>query len=140
VKYILDTCVISELVAKRPNPGVVAWIDSVDADDVYLSVITIGEITKGVEKLPASRRKENLRSWLKDELLVRFQDRLVDLDVEALRIWGKLNARLGAEGQKMPAVDSLIAASALTGDFTLVTHNDADFSSSGVRLLDPWIN
>jgi tRNA(fMet)-specific endonuclease VapC len=138
MKYLLDTCVISELVAKQPNSNVLEWIDSVDSDGVYLSVITIGEITKGIEKLPTSRRKQELIDWLENELLIRFQENLVELDVNILTQWGKLNARLETKGKTMPAIDSLIAASALDRELVLVTRNMSDFEGTGVEILNPW--
>jgi toxin FitB len=138
VSFLLDTCVLSELVAKRPEPRVVRWIDSVDPDRVHLSVITIGEIRKGIEKLRDPKRKQDLEAWLQDELLIRFRDRLAVLDVGTLLEWGTLMGRLEAQGSTMPAVDSLIAATALHRHLVLVTRNEADFSRSGVQLLNPW--
>ena len=138
MKYLLDTCVISELVAKQPNPRVLEWIDSVDPDGIYLSVITIGEITKGIEKLPNSKRKQELSDWLENELLIRFQENLIQLDVNILIQWGKLNARMETRGQSMPAIDSLIAATAQEHNFILVTRNEADFAGTEIEILNPW--
>jgi tRNA(fMet)-specific endonuclease VapC len=138
MKYLLDTCVISELVAKKPNPRVLEWIDSIDADGVYISVITVGEITKGIEKLPNTKRKKELIDWLENELLIRFQDNLIELDVNILIQWGKLNARLEISGQRAPAIDSLIAATALEHELILVTRNESDFVETGVEILNPW--
>jgi len=76
MKYLLDTCVISELVAKNPNPGVIEWIDSIDSNICYLSFIPVGEIRKGIEKLPDSKRKATLRAWLSDQLPARFAGRI----------------------------------------------------------------
>jgi tRNA(fMet)-specific endonuclease VapC len=138
MKYLLDTCVISELVAKHPNPQVVDFVDALDSDGVYLSVITIGEIAKGVEKLPKSKRKQDLHSWLKEDLLVRFRGRIIPLDTEALMQWGVLVARLESTGITLPAIDSLIAATTLTHKLTLVTRNVDDFSSTGIEIVNPW--
>ena len=138
MRYLLDTCVISELVAKRPAEHVVEWVDALDPDAVYLSVITIGEIQKGIERLPISRRRAQLEAWLADELLGRFSGRVVPLDEEVLRTWGRLTASLEARGITLPAIDTLLAASALQGDFILVTRNEADFAATGVRLHNPW--
>jgi len=138
MKYLLDTCVISELVAKQPNSKVLEWIDSVDPDGVYLSVITIGEITKGIEKLPNSKRKQELSDWLENELLIRFQQNLIELNVNILVQWGKLNERLETKGKTMPAIDSLIAASALDRGLILVTRNVSDFEGTGVEIFNPW--
>lgn len=138
MKYLLDTCVVSELVAKQPNPRVLEWIDSIDQDGVYLSVITIGELTKGIEKLPSSKRKQELSDWMENELLVRFQDKTVALGVDILVYWGNLFARLEAKGRILPVMDSLIAASALEKGFVLVTRNEADFDGTGVEIVNPW--
>ncbi|MDD2922855.1 MAG: type II toxin-antitoxin system VapC family toxin [Anaerolineales bacterium] len=138
MKYLLDTCVISELVTKHPNPQVVDFVDALDSDDVYLSVITIGEIVKGVEKLPKSKRKQELHSWLKEDLLVRFDGRIIPLDTEVLMQWGVLVGRLESTGVTLPAIDSLIAATTLTHKLTLVTRNVDDFSGTGIEIVNPW--
>jgi toxin FitB len=138
VKALLDTCVISELVSKQPDQKVVASIDSLDPEDVYLSVITIGEIVKGIEKLPRSRRKTDLQIWLKDDLLVRFEGNIIALDTEALVKWGVLIAHLEEAGRVMPAIDSLIAATALAKKMTLFTRNVNDFDGAGIEIVNPW--
>lgn len=138
MKYLLDTCVISELVSKQPNARVLEWIDTIDADGVYISVITVGEIIKGIEKLPNSKRRQELSDWLENELLIRFQDNLIELDVNILIRWGKLNARLEISGKRAPAIDSLIAATALEHELILVTRNETDFAGTGVEILNPW--
>ncbi|MDP1624141.1 MAG: type II toxin-antitoxin system VapC family toxin [bacterium] len=138
MKYLLDTCVITELVSKHPNPKVVDLVDSLGSDDVYLSVITIGEIAKGIEKLPKSKRKQELHSWLKEDLLVRFDGRITPLDTEILVEWGILIARLESTGITLPAIDSLVAATTLTDKLTLVTRNVDDFSGTGIEIVNPW--
>ena len=84
MKYLVDTNVISELIARQPNPKVVAWIDQLDPGIVYVSVISIGEIRKGIEKLRASKRKEAIKDWLDTDLLIRFQGRIVEISVETM--------------------------------------------------------
>lgn len=138
MKYLLETCVISELVARQPHPGVVEFVDALDPEDVYLSVITIGEITKGIEKLPRSKRKQELLTWLKEDLLVRFDGKLLALDTDVLVAWGTLTARLEASGRIIPAMDSLIAATVLAQQATLVTRNVDDFAGTGVEIVNPW--
>jgi tRNA(fMet)-specific endonuclease VapC len=138
VKYLLDTCVISELVSKKPNSKVVEFVDTLDNDDVYLSVITIGEITKGIEKLPRSKRKQELHIWLKEDLLVRFSGKIIPIDNDVITEWGSLTARLELVGKLIPAIDSLIAATALTYTLALVTRNVNDFEGSGVEIVNPW--
>jgi predicted nucleic acid-binding protein len=138
VKYLLDTCVLSEMVIKQPSAKVVDFIDSLDPDDVTLSVITIGEIVKGIEKLPKSRRKQELHAWLKEDLLARFQGKIIPIDEEVIAAWGILTARAEVAGRAMPAIDSLIAATAQANELTLVTRNVDDFNVSGVEIVNPW--
>ncbi len=139
MKALLDTCVISEFIAKQPNPKVVEFLDALDADDAYLSVITIGEIIKGIEKLPASRRKTELRDWLQDDLLARFQGKILPLNTDVIVEWGMLVARTELTGKAMPAVESLIAATAIANKMTLVTRNVSDFEAAGIEVVNPWI-
>jgi predicted nucleic acid-binding protein len=94
VRYLLDTNVVSELIAREPNPRVVRWVDDLDPHGVYLSVVTVGELQKGIEKLPDSRRKTDLRGWLEGDLLVRFDGRMLVLDVGAMLAWGAMMGRL----------------------------------------------
>lgn len=138
MKALLDTCVISELIVKQPNPKVVEFIDSLDPEDVYLSVITIGEIVKGIKKLPKSRRKTDLHTWLNDDLLIRFEGNILALDTDILIEWGALTARLETTGKTMPAIDSLIAATARAKKMTLVTRNVSDFEGADVEIANPW--
>ena len=136
--YLLDTNVISELIAKQPDADVVDWIDQLDPNTVYLSVITIGEIRKGIAKLPASKRRENLERWLFEDLLVRFHDHILPLDGNVLLAWGQLTGELAAKGINLPAIDSLIAATVLHYRYTLVTRNEADFQHTGITVVNPW--
>lgn len=138
MRYLLDTCVISELVAKQPNQRVIDWIDSVDAGTVYLSVITIGEIRKGIEKLPDSKRKSMLQEWLDDELLVRFSGRILPIDLGVILVWGRMMGRLELSGKRMAAIDSLLGAIALHGNLRLVTRNEHDFHHAGIQIVNPW--
>jgi predicted nucleic acid-binding protein len=138
MSFLLDTCVISELVSKRPDPGVVQWIDDVGEEKIYLSAITIGEIKKGIEKLPNSKRKSALTEWLDDDLLTRFRNKILPIDVGAMLVWGELTAKLEAQGRKMPAMDSLIAAIALYGSLSLVTRNEDDFKQVDIPITNPW--
>ena len=138
MNYLLDTTVISELRARAPNQKVIDWLDSLAPETVYLSVITIGELRKGIEKLAPSRRKEELTLWLETDLLLRFAEHVVDITQAVMLVWGELTGRLEREGKPIPAIDSLIAASVLEGNYTLVTRNEDDFRSTGVSLINPW--
>ena len=138
MRYLLDTCVIWELVSRQPHPGVVDWIDGIDEERLFLSVISIGEINKGIQKLPDSRRKDKLIGWLGDDLLIRFRDRILPIDIQTMLTWGELAASLDKQGRPMPAIDSLIAAITLQGGLTLVTRNEDDFKHAGLAVLNPW--
>jgi predicted nucleic acid-binding protein len=136
--FLLDTCVISELVAKQSNLHVVQWVDSIDEDKLFLSAITIGEIKRGIEKLADSSRKSALAEWLEGDLLIRFTDRILPIDIPVMLVWGQLTADLEKQGRRMPAIDSLIAATCLQGRLDLVTRNEGDFAHSGVTVINPW--
>jgi toxin FitB len=138
MNYLLDTNVISELIARVPNQKVIDWIDSLAPETVYLSVITIGELRKGIEKLAPSRRKDELTVWLESDLLLRFVEKVVNITVDVILVWGELTGRLEREGKPIAAIDSLIAASVLEGHYTLVTRNETDFQFTGVPLVNPW--
>ena len=138
MKYLLDTCVISELVAKQPSEKVIDWIDNIEQESVYLSVITIGEICKGIDKLPESKRKVNLQQWLNNELLIRFRGKIMVVDINVMLVWGELTGRLEKEGKRMPAIDSLIAAIAIHNNCSLVTRNEDDFKNVALSIINPW--
>ena len=134
MNYLLDTCVISELTSKHPEQKVVEWIDQVSDERLFLSVITVGEIQRGIAKLPESRRRQELERWLKESLFLRFHDRILPLTMEVMLSWGTLTA----QGRTRPAIDSMIAAVALHYDLCLVTRNVKDFDGIDVKLWNPW--
>ncbi len=138
MSYLLDTCVISEFTRRQPDGRVIDWLDGVDEERLFLSVVTVGEIQHGVERLAYSKRKNELVSWLNDQLIDRFRGRILDLDVSTLLLWGTITAQMEASGQPMSVMDSLIAASALHHNLILVTRNVTDFMPCGVQLLNPW--
>ena len=139
MRYILDTNVISELVARQPNSRVIRWIDGLEPSGVFLSVVTIGEIRKGIEKLPDSDRKELLLDWLEEELLTRFSGRILTLDVDVMLKWGTLAAKMERKGKPLPAMDSLIAATALHHHCHVATRNEDDFKGTGLSTVNPWV-
>jgi toxin FitB len=138
VNYILDTNVISELVAAQPSPKVIRWLETIDPDKIFLSAITIGELKKGIEKLPKSKKKDRLNQWLHDDLLARFQGHILPIDENTMLCWGALNAQLEAVGHPIPVMDGLLAASALQHHYTFVTRNADHFQETGVMLVNPW--
>lgn len=138
MNYILDTCVISELCKQRPRAKVVKWINSQQEERLYLTAITIGEIQKGIFKLPDSPKKATLQHWLDNELITRFERRILCFGIEESRMWGKIQAIAEKRGQKMPTLDGWIAAIALAHNMKVVTRNVGDMAASGVSLINPW--
>lgn len=137
--YLLDTCVFSELVARQPNESVTEWFKVARPTQLYVSAITIGEIKRGIEKLPdGARRRQTLSEWLEEDLLLRFQGRILQLDVPVMLEWGRLVAGLEHQGRKLPALDSLMATQALYHRHNLVTRNVKDFQDTGVQTFNPW--
>ncbi|MBU4444322.1 type II toxin-antitoxin system VapC family toxin [bacterium] len=138
MNYLLDTCVISELVKFEPDKQVAEWINSVEEGRLYLSVVTIGELEKGISKLNPSKQKDKITEWLHDDLIFRFNERILNPDIHTFIEWGRLNATLENQGTKMPSIDSLIAATAIQYNLCLVTRNDRDFQNYNIQILNPW--
>ena len=136
--YLLDTDVVSEWARPQPNPGVVRWLADVDEDRVYISVLTFGELRRGVDRLTPGRRRHRLDTWLSEELADRFVDRVLPVDQDVADVWGRLLAHSESAGRPVGAVDGLIAATAEHHGLEVVTRNVRDFESTGVRLLNPW--
>jgi predicted nucleic acid-binding protein len=138
MNYLLDTCVLSEFTRRQPNQSVIDWLDSIEEEKLFISVITVGEIQRGIERLPDSHRKTELLVWMNNGLLQRFAARMVVIDTPTMFMWGSLTARMEAAGQPMAVMDSLIAASAMQNNLILATRNVADFLLSGVQVINPW--
>ena len=139
MKYLLDTCVISELVKPSPNPMVLEWLNDIPSERLFLSVITIGEIRKGLTKLPDSKRKDRLTEWL-NTLLENYQDRIYTIDLTVAENWGVMQGKAEKSGMPMSSMDSLIAAIAYTHNLVLVTRNINDFKTSNLPISNPWKN
>ena len=139
MSYLLDTNVLSELRRKQPDPHVVAWFAQRATQSLFLSVLTLGEIRKGIERLDASHthaaRRHSLNDWLEQDLPTFFLGRLLAVDAGVADRWGRLQA---LAGRPLPAIDSLLAATALQHQLTLVTRNVKDFADMGVGLINPW--
>jgi len=138
MNYLLDTCVISELIKKQPSPNVVEWIADIDEANLFISVLTIGEIHKGIEKLPTSKKKDKLHKWVNIDLKERFNNKIIDIDLHTATTWGKVQAKSEVLGQALPAIDGLIASTGIAHDLIVVTRNIKDMEVSGVSLLNPW--
>lgn len=135
MSYLIDTNIISELRRKDANPGVISWFAERPATTLYLSVLTLGEIRKGIEALPSGKRKLALRDWLEVDLPAFFTGRILRVDEAVVDRWGRLLARIK---RTAPAIDSLIAATALQHGLTLVTRNTADFKFPELDVINPW--
>ena len=139
MNYILDTNVISELVAAQPSSKVMRWISELDPNQIYLSVIAIGELKKGIENCLIPERRDLLDQWLQEDLFVRFEDHILPIDIETMLLWGSMNAQLEAIGRPITAIDALLAATAKQHQYTLVTRNTSHFENTGIFLINPWM-
>lgn len=137
MKNLLDTCVIAEYQKPAPEEKVIQWLDAQIEESLFLSVLSVGEIEKGIVRLPLSRRKTDLENFL-EVLLSRFDRRIVPLDTTILRRWARLTGDLEKNGRVLPVIDSLLAATALEHDFTVITRNTADFAATDVKILNIW--
>ncbi len=138
MRYLLDTNIISELIAKKPNMKVISFLQGLNEDDLCLSVITMGEIKFGIESLENSEKKQKLLHWLQDDLFDRFSGRIISVDVDVMLKWGQMNALLKKKGKPMPIMDAIIAAMALSKNFILVTRNEKDFRSLDIEIINPF--
>jgi len=139
LKYLLDTNIISEFISKTPNQNVIDYILALDENDLYLSVITIGEIKAGIEKLDNGSKKEKLLYWLENDLLDRFQNKIIDIDTEVMLQWGAINHRLKQLGKPLPIMDSLIGATSEMKNFILITRNEKDFKNLNIKVINPFL-
>ena len=138
MRYLLDTCVISELVKRRPEARVANWIDGRDERSLFLSVLTFGEIEKGIARLSDEQRRRELRDWVDHELRRRFSGRIMPVDYETASRWGCISGAAERTGHPLPVLDAMLAATALIHGLTLVTRNTADVSTTGVSVVNPW--
>lgn len=138
MKYLLDTCFVSELTKPEPNRGVTEWLQTANTEDLYLSVISIGEIKKGIHKLPVSKKKQRLLLWL-ETLMADYQERILGVDLAVMENWSVMIAAAEKSGQPVASMDSLIAATAYTHHLTLITRNESDFVACDIALINPWV-
>ena len=136
--YLLDTTCISELVRLKPEPSVIVWMQATDETLLYLSVLTLGEIRKGLAGLPQGKRRTHLETWLEIELRARFAGRILPIDVPVADRWGLLAASAKRDGKTLSAIDGLLAATALHYNLTVVSRNVSDFADTRVQVLNPW--
>ena len=137
--YILDTNCVSELVRQRPEPRVVQWIEGIPEEALFLSVVTVGEIRQGVSGLARGRRRTHLENWLVD-LRLRFAGRILPVDETVADRWGELAAAGIAGGARLPVIDGLLAATALTFNLAVVSRDSKVYARAGVAVLNPWVD
>lgn len=138
MSFLLDTNVVSEWTKPRPNAGVVAWLAEADEDRVFVSVVTLAELRYGIERMAAGSRRRRLDEWLRDELPLRFEGRVLSIDGAIADAWGKVVARGEAVGRPISVTDAFIAATAEVHGLTLVTRNVSDFESTLNSIVNPW--
>lgn len=135
MSYLLDTNILSETIKTNPTKSVIAWLDQLPGEALFVSVLTLGEIRKGIEALSDKRRRERLRLWLEHELAAWFEGRVLPVDLSVADRWGRL---LAEAGRPLPAIDSLLAATALHHELRLVTRNARDFDYPGLEVINPF--
>lgn len=138
MSFLLDTNVVSEWTKPRPDAGVVGFLAGEDEDALFLSVVTLGELRRGVDRLAPGRRRSRLDEWLRDDLPARFAGRVLGIDAATADAWGRLIARREREGRPMGVMDGWIAATAEVHGFALVTRDVGDFAGAVERVVCPW--
>lgn len=139
MSYLLDTCVLSEYTKKNPNSQVIDWVDEQEEAGLFISILSIAEIRKGIVRITDSQpdKANKLRKWL-EKLQTRFIERILPLDEKILNSWAVICGKSETKGVKLPVMDSLIAATAYEYGLTIVTRNVTDFNFSMVKVFSPW--
>ena len=139
MRVLLDTCVVSELRRPKANPRVRRAVESLNSEDLFLSVISVGEIAKGIALLREAKKKEELDGWM-HSLERDYTDRILGVDLETSHIWGELSAEAQKSGKILPATDGLIAATARRHGLHVMTRNTEHFKVTGALLVNPWVS
>jgi len=137
MRYLLDTCVLSELVKSAPDTRVIQWFQARKPHELCISAMTWGELQRGVTKLPPTKRRSELTLWL-EQLKAGFEDRILAFDQKASEVWAQMTVHAEAQGKSMAAFDSIIAATARACDCKLVTRNVRDFAHADIDVHNPW--
>jgi predicted nucleic acid-binding protein len=135
--YLIDTCALSEFTKPKPAPNVDRWFASIPDDTSFVSVLTLGELEKGIHRLASSRRRSTLERWFAD-LRDRFDGRILGVDETIALEWGRISARCEATGKPIPVIDALLAATAIIHGLGVVTRNISDIARAGAPIIDPW--
>jgi predicted nucleic acid-binding protein len=136
--YLLDTNIPSEFTRNRPEPRVVQWLKARPVTALFLSVVTIGEIRKGLIMLPQGRRRNELEAWFQNDLPAWFLDRILPITPAIADRWGVLDGQCQLKGTPLNTADGMIGATAIEYDLTIVTRNVRDFAGLGAEFLNPW--
>jgi predicted nucleic acid-binding protein len=136
--YLIDTCVFSEFTKPRPAASVDRWIAAVAETSQFVSVLSLGELEKGVRKLATSRRRNDLERWL-TSLRARLQERTLGVDADIALEWGRISAQAEGRGRPLPVVDALLGATAIVHGLAVATRNSSDIERTGARIVDPWV-
>lgn len=139
MSFLLDTNVISEWVKPKPHAGVIRWLAEADEDRVFISVISIAELRRGLERMAKGQRRERIAAWLWEDLPARFEGRILPVDLAVAREWGVIVEKAGRRGIGLGAMGGFLAATALTRELTFVTRNIKDFRDLGMEIFDPWV-
>ena len=138
MNYLLDTCIISEIAKPKPEKAVIRWIEGCDEESLFLSVLTIGEIQKGIARISDNARHAKFQQWLDVDLKQRFAYRILSINEAVAMTWGLVQGRAEANGRPLPTIDGLLGATALVHNLVLVTRNEPDFLATGATVLNPW--
>ena len=138
MKFLLDTCVISEFVKPRPNAGLVAWLEDNDEEQMAISVASIAEIQSGISRMPETARRAGLEGWMHQSLIPRFEPRILGIDLPCALAWGDSTGRAKQIGQPIPQIEALLAAVCCNHKLALVTRHTKDFVNLDVEVINPW--
>lgn len=138
MRYLLDTCAVSELIRPKPNPGLVSWLSERDEPTLLLSVLTLGEIRKGIAKLPKAGKRGILEKWLNEQLIPRFAGRILPVTAEVALVWGDLQGQAAQRGTPLSVMDSLIAATAIVNECAVITRDEESMRRCGANVVNPW--
>ncbi|MBN1863465.1 MAG: type II toxin-antitoxin system VapC family toxin [Victivallales bacterium] len=139
MKFLVDTCVVSEWKRKRPDAAVLEWLRQLEMESIYFSVLTIGELMSGILRLPEGRRKEELKEWIA-ELRHVYAMRVIPLEFREVDAWAAISAEAGKKGLTLSAVDGMLAGTAAANGLAIATRNVDDFLTTGIPIFDPWTN
>lgn len=138
MRYLLDTGLLSELVRPRRDAGVLAWLAATPEAALAISVVSLGEIAKGMHQVADEARRERIRAWMEGDLKLRFRERLLPVDLETAEAWGAICGEAARRGEPLPVMDAWIAAAARRHGLIVVTRNVGDLARCGAEVLDPW--